>query len=64
MDPRFLPFSIAAGILLAAFAIILVKVGMNIYRNNDGWRSLFGAALFVSGLAFGLMVMLAGANPQ
>ena len=60
MDPRFLPFQIAAGILLAGFIILLIRAGMNIHRNNDGLRSVFGALLFIGGLIFGCLVTLAG----
>jgi hypothetical protein len=60
MDPRFLPFQIAAGLLLAAAIVWMVRLGMNIHRNNEGARSLFGAALFISGIALGWMVTLAG----
>ena len=60
MDPRFLPFQIAAGLLLAAAIIWAVRMGMNIYRNNSGLRGVFGAALFVCGFGLGWMVMLAG----
>jgi hypothetical protein len=60
MDPRFLPFQIAAGILLAAFVILLLKLGMNIYRNNVSIRGWFGAAMFASGLFLGWSTMMAG----
>lgn len=60
MDPRYLPFQVAAGIILAAFIIMTVRMGMNIYRNNEGILSLLGAGLFFSGLLFGLSVVLAG----
>lgn len=60
MDPRFLPFQIAAGLLLAALIVLFVRLGMNIFRNNGGIRSFFGAALFLMGLALGWLTMLAG----
>jgi hypothetical protein len=60
MDPRFLPFQIAAGLLLAALVILMVRWGMNAHRNNQGWRSVFGGAVFVSGLILGWAVTLAG----
>lgn len=60
MDPRFLPFQIAAGLLLAAGVVLLVRMGMNIHRNNAGIRSAFGAAMFIGGVALGWAVMLAG----
>lgn len=60
MDPRFLPFQIAAGLLLAALVILMVRFGMNIFRNNQGLRSAFGAAMFASGLALGWLTILAG----
>lgn len=64
MDPRFLPFQVAAGILLAGIVILAIRTGMNIYRNNDGWRGLFGAGIFISGMMFGFAVLLAGFNPH
>lgn len=60
MDPRFLPFQIAAGILLAGFVVLLLKLGMNIYRNNASFKGWFGAAIFVSGLFLGWSTVLAG----
>lgn len=60
MDPRFLPFQIAAGLLLAAMIVLMVRMGMNIHRNNEGVRSAFGALMFVGGLALGWLVILAG----
>lgn len=60
MDPRFLPFQIAAGLLLAGFIVMVVRLGMNIFRNNTGPRGWFGAAMFAGGLALGWVVMLAG----
>ncbi len=60
MDPRFLSLQIAAGILIAGFVILLLKLGLNIYRNNHGVREAFGAVMFFAGLLFGTMVMLAG----
>jgi formate/nitrite transporter FocA (FNT family) len=62
MDPRYLLFQVAAGILLAAFIIVTIRLGMNIYRNNEGIRSLFGAVMFFAGLYLGLQVMLVGAG--
>lgn len=63
MDPRILPMQIASGILLAAFVILLVRLGMNIYRSNTGLRGLFGAAMFISGLALGWALMLGAVMP-
>ena len=60
MDPRFLPFQIAAGLLLAGLIVMLVRYGMNIFRNNTGLRGYFEAAMFVFGLGLGWAVMLAG----
>jgi hypothetical protein len=60
MDPRFLPFQIAAGLLLAGFILLLIRLGMNIFRNNSGLGCVFGAAMFISGLILGWLVMLAG----
>ena len=60
MDPRFLPFQIAAGILLAMFVILLLKLGMTIFRNNASWRGWFGAAMFLGGLFLGWSTMMAG----
>lgn len=60
MDPRFLPFQIAAGLLLAAFVILLIRMGMNIHRNNQGLRSAVGAAMFIGGAILGWAVILAG----
>ncbi len=60
MDPRFLPFQIAAGLLLAGLIVLLVRYGMNIFRNNSGLRGYFGAAMFICGLALGWLTMLAG----
>lgn len=62
MDPRFLPFQIAAGILLAGFVVLVIRLGMNIFRNNTGLRGWFGAAMFAGGLALGWLVMLAGSG--
>lgn len=60
MDPRFLPFQIAAGLLLAGLIVLLMRLGMNVFRNNTGPRGWFGAGMFVSGLALGWLVILAG----
>lgn len=60
MDPRFLPFQIAAGLLLAGLIVLLIRYGMNIFRNNNGLRSYFGAGMFIAGLALGWLTMLAG----
>lgn len=60
MDPRFLPFQIAAGLLLAGLVVLLIRFGMNIHRNNEGIRSAFGALVFVGGLALGWAVLVAG----
>ena len=56
-------FEIAAGILLAAFVILLLRLGMNIFRNNHGVRGIFGAAMFVCGLFFGWVVLMGGVSP-
>ena len=60
MDPRYLPFQIAAGLLLACFIIMITRLGMNIYRNNAGIRSASGVVMFVFGLILGWMTILAG----
>lgn len=60
MDPRFLPFQIAAGLLLAGLIVFFIRYGMNLFRNNAGIRSVVGAVIFISGLALGWAVMLAG----
>lgn len=60
MDPRFLPFQIAAGLLLAALVVLLIRMGMNIHRNNSGLRSAFGALMFIGGAILGWAVVLAG----
>lgn len=60
MDPRFLPFQIAAGILLAAFIIMMIRVGMQVYRNSSSWRGWAGAAIFGSGLFLGYATVMAG----
>ena len=60
MDPRFLPFQIAAGLLLAAAVLFMLRMGMTIYRNNTAARGAFGAVLFVGGMALGWAVVLAG----
>lgn len=60
MDPRFLPFQIAAGILLAAFIIMVIRVGMQVYRNSASWRGWAGAAIFGSGLFLGYATVMAG----
>lgn len=60
MDPRFLPFQIAAGLLLAALVVLLIRMGMNIHRNNQGLRSAFGAAMFLGGVILGWATVLAG----
>ena len=58
-----LAFSVAAGILFAVLTIHMVRLGLNIYRNNDGWRSMFGAAIFCCGLILGWMFIILGVNP-
>lgn len=63
MDPRLLPFQIAAGLLMAGLVVLLIRTGMNIHRNNEGLRGIFGAVIFVSGMILGWAVMLAGFNP-
>lgn len=63
MDPRFLPFQIAAGILLAGVVILMLKLGMNIYRNNSSFRGAFGAMLFLGGMVLGWAILLGGFNP-
>lgn len=60
MDPRFLPFQIAAGMLLAGFIVLLLRLGMNIYRNNASIRGWFGGGMFVCGLILGWWTILAG----
>lgn len=60
MDPRFLPFQIAAGLLLAAAIVFMIRMGITIYRNNTSIRGAFGAAMFVGGMALGWVVVLAG----
>ena len=60
MDPRFLPFQIAAGLLLAAMVVLMIRWGMNAHRNKSGWRSAFGAVVFVGGLILGWAVTRAG----
>lgn len=60
MDPRFLPFQIAAGILLAGLIILLLRLGMNIYRNNRSFLSAFGASMFIGGGILAWATMLAG----
>lgn len=60
MDPRFLPFQIAAGLLLAGFIVLLLRLGMNIYRNNAGIRGWLGAGMFISGLWLSMWTILAG----
>lgn len=62
MDPRFLPFQIAAGLLLAGLVVLIIRYGMNIFRNNSGLRGFFGAAVFLGGMALGWAVMLIGFN--
>jgi hypothetical protein len=62
MDPRFLPFQIAAGILWAGLIILLLKLGMNIFRNNAALRGWFGGGMFVGGLILAWWTMLAGFN--
>jgi hypothetical protein len=63
MDPRLLPFQIASGLLLAGLVVLLIRYGMNIFRNNKGLRGFFGAGLFCAGITLGWAVMLAGFNP-
>lgn len=60
MDPRFLPFQIAAGFFLAGAIVVCVKTGFNIYCNNDGWRGAVGAVLFLSAVALAGAVTMAG----
>lgn len=60
MDPRFLPFQIAAGFFLAGAIIACIKSGLNIYRNNNGWRGAFGAILFLGAMALAGAVTMAG----
>lgn len=56
-----LTFQIAAGLLLAAFVALATTKGMNIHRANDGWRSAFGAGLFLVGFVMGGLVIVLGA---
>lgn len=63
MDPRLISFQIAAGILMAGLVVLLCRLGMNIFRNNKGLRSAFGALMFVAGMALGLAILLVGFNP-
>ena len=51
IGPMF-PFQIAAGIIIAFALIGLTLKGMSIHRANTGWRSAFGAAMFI----FGFMI--------
>ncbi|WP_068305917.1 hypothetical protein [Pararhodobacter sp. CCB-MM2] len=62
VDARQLPFIIASGIILAYFAILLCRLGMNIFRNNTGWRGLVGAVMFFFGLVFSVVLILAAAD--
>lgn len=57
-----LTFQVASGVLLSAVIALMTTRGMNIHRNNAGWRSLFGAAMFAFGVIVGAMVILAGAT--
>lgn len=62
MDPRFLPFQIAAGLLLAGLVILMLRLGMNIYRNNRSFKGAFGAVLFLAGMVSAWAVLIAGFN--
>ncbi len=62
MDPRFLPFQIAAGILLAGMVILMIKVGMNIHRNNTTIKSGVGAVIFLGGMVLGWATLVVGFN--
>ena len=62
MDPRFLPFQIAAGLLLTGLIVLMLRLGMNIYRNNTSFKGAFGAGLFIAGMVSAWAVLLAGFN--
>ena len=47
-------------ILLAAFIIMMIRVGMQVYRNSSSWRGWAGAAIFGSGLFLGYATVMAG----
>lgn len=54
-----LPFQVTGGILLAALILVLINKGMNIHRANDGWRSWFGAVMFIIGFMMATVMVLA-----
>lgn len=59
IGPMF-PFQIAAGIIVGFALLSLTRTGMSIHRANDGWRSAFGAGMFVFGfLACGFIIIAA-----
>lgn len=56
-----LAIQIASGLLLAAFIVMMGTKGMAVHRSEDGWRSTFGALLFLAAFLIGGMVVIAGA---
>lgn len=60
MDPRLLPLQIAAGLLIAAFILFVIRVGLHYHQRNAGWRRNLGALVIVIGLYFGWLVIRAG----
>lgn len=53
---------IAAGILIAALVLQTLRMGMEIYRANLGWRGYFGALMFFAGLVAWFLVVIRGFN--
>ena len=58
-----IPIQIASGILIAAFVILIIKLGMNIHRNNDGYAGVFGGVLFIVGTMTAMSLIVSGSNP-
>jgi hypothetical protein len=60
MAPHLLPFQIAAGLLITAFILFVIRVGVHYHQRNGGWRRNLGALVIVLGLYFGWLVIRAG----
>lgn len=54
-----LPFQIVSAVMISALILVLISKGINIHRNNSGWRSAFGAAMFIVGFMAATVMVLA-----
>jgi hypothetical protein len=57
MDIRFLPFSVAAGVLMALLIAYMIRIGMDAFRRG---ASAFGLAMVIGGAIMGWATMVAG----